>query len=127
MLEVLKGAAAGVAASAILGLFGYLLHHWRRRSQIGYIRKLITDGRRDTYSRQDTPEVSTAYFQVMCEEVKQALERRSSDMSYYQLRELRNVFIRVPKLPETEDLVSVTFGLLDDERFRFLRLPTCLK
>ena len=123
IFEVLKGAAGGVAASVILGIMGYLLHRGRRRNQTTYIRRLIVDGRRDTYRKTDRPQVSTAYFQGMCDEVKHALERRSSHMSYDQLRELRNVFFRVPSLPQTEDLVSVTFGLLEDERFGFLKLP----
>ena len=138
----IAGAIAGIVVSIVLGLYRLTAAWFRRRSQIKHIRALIADNRDNVYGRPDEisnlPEVSVSpdairyeIFAFMREELEKTLDKRSSEITFDEISQIRHIFIRDNLVKEGAPVRSTLpqglkyyDGIFSDlEQIAWLRLP----
>ena len=99
------GAIAGIVVTVILGASRLVVAKWRRRNQINHIRDMIANERAQIYvvtEQTDLPADSNrptsdafryTYFDGMRRELKLALDGRSSEITFDEIRQIRRVFV----------------------------------
>ena len=99
------GAIAGIVVAFILGASRWIAVKRRRQDEIDHIREMITNDRRGIYdvSVESAPGdpftlncdvVRYALFDGMRRELEFALDGRSSEITFDEIRQIRRVFVR---------------------------------
>ena len=139
------GAIAGLVVSILLAGYGLIVAKWRRRDQIKHIREMVTNEREQLYSIFDEESVPAdplapssdvfryVMFQGMRRELELALNGRSSEITFDEVRQIRRIFVgdglirdrapdRAPdRSPEGSRHYDKIFG--DLEKIEWLKLP----
>ena len=135
------GAIAGVVVSIILGAYRLIVVKRRRKDQIKHIREMITNDREQLYgdfeeegapadpNRPSSDEFRYVLFGGMRRELELALDGRSPEITFDEIRQVRRIFVfddlirqRAPdKYPEGLRHYDQIFGEL--EKVEWLKLP----
>ena len=135
------GAIAGLVVSILLAGYGLIVAKWRRKDQIKHIREMVTNEREQLYSifdeenapadplRPSSDAFRYAAFQVMRRELELALDGRSSEITFDEVRQIKRIFVvddlirdRDPdRSPEGFRHYDNIFG--DLEKIEWLKLP----
>ncbi|MCE2405718.1 MAG: hypothetical protein J4F43_11255 [Dehalococcoidia bacterium] len=102
---IISGVAAGVVVSVILGCYGLVDSKLKRREQISHIREMIATDRAQIYGVPEDTDLpsdpnrppSSAFryvlFDGMRRELQLALDGRSSELTFDEIRQVRRAFI----------------------------------
>ena len=134
------GAIAGLVVTLILASYRQVDAKLRRREQISHIRTIIAVERANIYAilefdslpggiEIDSNSARYAHFEYLRRELELALDGRSSEITFNEIRQIRRVFIRhdlirnaVPdRLPEGLTFYNGIFQSL--EEIEWLKLP----
>ena len=135
------GAIAGLVVSIVLGAYRLFVSKYRRKDQIRHIREMITNDREQIYGIFDDEGAPTdpyrpssdafryTLLQGMRRELELALDGRSSEITFDEIRKIRRVFVLDDllrcKAPDRfpEGLRHYTKIFEDLEKIEWLRLP----
>ena len=135
------GAIAGIVVSIILAAYRLIVAKCQRRDQINHIREMITNDREQVYgspdeenalsepNRPSSDEFRYTYFSGMRRELELALDGRSSEITFDEIRQIRRIFVvddllrrKAPdKCPTGLRHYDKIFG--DLEKIEWLKLP----
>ena len=135
------GAIAGLVVSVILGASKLIVAKWRRRNQINHIREMIANDRELVYGvcyeenlpvdphRPSPDAFRHTFLDGMRRELELALDARSSEITFDEIRQIRRVFVvddllrsKAPgKPPVGLKYYDNIFGGL--EKIEWVRLP----
>ena len=97
------GAIAGLVVSVILGAYRLIAAKCRRKDQVKHIREMITNDREQLYGVFDEETASVdrpspdvfrhALFGGMRRELESALDGRSSEITFDEIRQIRRTFV----------------------------------
>ena len=99
------GAIAGLVVSIILGAYRLIAAKCRRKDQIKHIREMITNDREQVYRifdeesapadphRPSSDAFRSALFDGMRRELELALDGRSSEITFDEIRQIRRIFV----------------------------------
>ena len=101
---IASGAAAGLVVSGVLGLVALVVKRWKRCNQARHIRGIMTSGKESIYSvseesaprdpEKPPPEAFRyLHFEYMRREAELALDGRSSEITFDEIRQIRRLFI----------------------------------
>ncbi len=101
---IISGTIAGLTVFILLGVYRQIAKQLRRQGQISHTREIIVSGREQIYGisgesdptdpHKPSPDnFRYVFFQAMRRELELALDSRSSEIAFDEIREIRRTFI----------------------------------